>query len=184
MFLGICCLVFGALLFIKVFFFAIPVLFCMLFLYLGFLFTTDFRLAGSWECFCRYTAQDANHTTCMGKGIIMPDAGALHEPTRQWCYTTLAGSTVLDLTSIKPEQLAASGAPLVISLNTAWGKTRVRLNPDLPVRAESVSAFGKTVLPDNTSIIIGSHVYQSHPEQPPRIIIKSAVVFGACYIER
>jgi hypothetical protein len=90
-------------------------------------------------------------------------------------YDVVFGQSDIDLTKIElRDQIRREEA------NVIFGSGQIRINSQMPVRAEISSAFAEAVMPEGISISFGSYTYRSKnlDETKPYLLIKASVVFG------
>jgi hypothetical protein len=92
-------------------------------------------------------------------------------------YTTLFGTTIIDMTQLTAKAITQKEHPLILHIDTTFGKTIVKLNKDIPLKIEAHGGFAKIVMPDNNSIAFGSHTFTSG-DTKPLIVIYTTTVFG------
>lgn len=156
----------------------------LLLLYIGVQVISGNSKKRAWHCGarCHRTSRECN--TCCGTCNIHVDERALNADSMPLEYSTVFGSARIDLSDLTVELLKKQGVTTVISINTIFGKTELKLNKQVPVRIIGKSAFSKTSFPDNTMITFGTHTYLSHdPAEIPLVLIQANTVFGALEIE-
>ena len=151
-------------------------------IYLGILFITGMSHESVCEHFCRKcNGKTAGQHVFIGKGKIAIDPKQF-ESEKLHDYSTVFGTSHIDLSDL--EQVDEALRPLEIEVNTIFGGSKVTLNPKLPVKIISSSAFGKTEFPDDSSVNFGSYTYKSYSEEKPHLIIRTNTVFGKLEIEK
>ena len=98
-------------------------------------------------------------------------------------YKTILGSSTIDLTELDAQILRSLGQPLVIQCDNSLGSTKLKIAKDMPVQIIAKGFLGHVVLPDDTTIVIGSHLYKSHQNEQPLVIIYSTTILGKTTIE-
>jgi hypothetical protein len=127
---------------------------------------------------------DANSNTLsqriwFGHAHYNPDAATVK--TKQLIeYKTVFASSKIDFSQLSEKEFAHT--PVVVNIDTVLGKTELHLNKNVPVRIFAKAAIGKTILPDGTSISMGSAVYSNLPEQQPLMIINCSTALSAIEI--
>jgi len=99
-------------------------------------------------------------------------------------YKTTFGNSTIDLSTITAETLKNQTTPVIVTVDTSFGKTELMINKTVPTRIITKSSFGKAMLPDNTMITLGTHTYNSHPNEEPLIIINCSTNFGETVISQ
>lgn len=156
-------------------------------LYIGFnLITGGFKGKYYWRC-CSGKFSHCSSSSCsttMGSSAIKVEDENLTGQGEPLEYKTVFGKSIVDLRSMSIEKLRSLGSPLIVTIDTVFGKTDVKLNKDVPVRIFVKGAFGNSVLPDSSSIVFGSHTYSSHGAESPLMLIYVSTVFGATEVEQ
>lgn len=157
------------------------IVFGILLLYFGVLLITgNFR---SHSCFSgNHDGAEGTFSTCMGNSKIHVDQETIRQQKAQLEYHTIMGNAEIDLTHLTPDVLKINVEPLIVNIDTVFGKTELKLNKLTPVRIIGKSAFGKMQFPNATSITFGTHTYHSHQNEPALMIIYASTVFGATEI--
>lgn len=90
-------------------------------------------------------------------------------------FTTIFGSSQLDLTNIKIEDL-----PKRLKFDTVFGSHRLKVSKEIPLIVKASSAFGQVNLPDNNRTHLGSFTYRSPglKEGDPALTLIVNAVFG------
>jgi hypothetical protein len=155
-------------------------------LYLGImLITGTSRCRMGHNCGSKYRGSAMSYSNWAGSADISFDVAAAAQSDTHPDFSTVMGSTDLDLSQIKPETLPANRIPLSIDISTVFGKTIVKISKDTPVRIDVRSAFAGTELPDHTNISFGSHTYVSHQGTTVAPLhISTSTVFGGLEIVR
>ncbi|GEM_PF-2242785 len=130
---------------------------------------------------CRYT-HDV-HDTCMGTSYVSFDDSTLQNNETQLHYKTIFGTSIIDMTQLTAEAIKQREKQLIVYIDTAFGKTILKLNKDIPVKIKAKGGFAKIVMPDNNSLAFGSHTFTSHATEP-LLIIYATTVFGETRITR
>ncbi|MDX2431041.1 MAG: LiaF-related protein [Bacteroides sp.] len=96
-------------------------------------------------------------------------------------YTVLFGKGVYDFTDVDLSEGSFS-----TNINTVFGGTQIIVPRDVPVRISADAVFAGAELPDGTSAVFGSRVYESDSWSPgaASINIKVDVVFGGVQVIR
>lgn len=150
-------------------------------LYLGLSFITGFSLCNKTggRCCSAFHGTATSHTTWFGSADIHLDSKIISQPGIPHEFSTVFGSTVLDLSHLKQENFTQTNIPLMLTVNTVFGKTVIKINKDIPITITSKSSFASSVLPDQSNTSFGSSVYNSHPHSTPaQIIMTTNTVFG------
>lgn len=73
-----------------------------------------------------------------------------------------------------------------LELNVVFGDAVLKLDPDVPARVVSTTAFGSTTLPDTSSTGFGDRTWTSPSWKAgaPAVDIRTNVVFGALRVQR
>lgn len=87
------------------------------------------------------------------------------------------------MTHLTAEAIKQREKQLIVYIDTAFGKTILKLNKDIPVKIKAKGGFAKIVMPDNNSLAFGSHTFTSHTTEP-LLIIYATTVFGETRITR
>lgn len=156
-------------------------------LYLGFtLITGGFKRKYYWHCGSEKFSHCSRSScsTTMGTSSIKVDDESFENQDEPLEYKTVFAKSSIDLRSMTVEKLKSMKSPLVVNIDTVFGKTEVKLNKDVPVRIFIKGAFGNSVLPDSSSIVFGSHTYNSHGGDSPLMLIYISTVFGSTEVER
>lgn len=155
-------------------------------LYIGImLITGTSRCRFRHNCGSKYHGSATAYSNWAGSADITFDIAEAAQDTGRAEFSTVMGSTDLDLSQIKLDSLPANRLPLTIDVNTVFGKTIVKINKDTPVRIDVRSAFAGTELPDHTNISFGSHTYVSHQDAAVAPLhISTSTVFGGLEIIR
>jgi len=95
-------------------------------------------------------------------------------------YNAVFGSTVFDLTGIRPGDKDER-----VEVNAIFGQARVIVDLNTPVRVEGSAAFGQIRFPDAGSVSFGDRVYDTprYRGGEPALVIKAAAVFGQVVVE-
>jgi len=90
-------------------------------------------------------------------------------------YNAVFGKSDFDF-----RNLDLNGEKRRIKISCVFGGILLKLDKDMPVRIKVESAFGGAQLPNGSSAVFGSSVYESPNFDPdePHLYIKSDVVFG------
>ncbi|MGB4640371.1 MAG: hypothetical protein WBH95_10405 [Caldicoprobacterales bacterium] len=87
-------------------------------------------------------------------------------------YNVVFGNMVIDLSTISIDELRDN-----IQINTIFGNTLIKINPEIPTVIKISSAFGSGNTPDGSTIVFGDHTYRTG-EGTPALVIEANVVFG------
>ena len=87
-------------------------------------------------------------------------------------YNVIFGNLVIDLATISRDELGES-----IKINTVFGNTLVKIDPNTPTLIKVTSAFGSGSTPDGSTIVFGDHT-QKIGEGDQVLTIEANVVFG------
>lgn len=155
-------------------------------LYLGItLITGTSRHKINKRCSSSYHGATTRYANWAGSAHIIFDAAQALQNTSASEFSTVMGSTELDLTHITPEIVPSNRLPLTIDVSTVFGKTVVKIPKETSVRIDVRSAFAGTELPDQTNISFGSHTYFSHQDADAiHVHLSTSTVFGALEIIR
>lgn len=150
----------------------------LLFLYVGIMFITGFsRYQADWRCCSSFHGTSASHSNMMGSATVMLDNKTAAANGHSGEYLTIMGSTIIDLTNLKTEN--STQTPLIITADTIFGKTIVKISKDIPFRINARGAFSGTTLPDGSTVVFGSQSYASpDAAATPKVIITTNTVFG------
>ncbi len=101
------------------------------------------------------------------------------EPNKE--YTVIFGKGVYDFTNVD-----LSKGSFHTKISTVFGGTQIIIPRDVPVRISADAVFAGAELPDGTSAVFGSRVYESDSWRPDSacIDIKVDVVFGGVQVIR
>jgi len=99
------------------------------------------------------------------------------EPNKE--YTVLFAKGVYDFTNVD-----LSKGSFHTKISTVFGGTQIIVPRDVPVRISADAVFAGAELPDGTSAVFGSRVYESDTWSPDSasINIKVDVVFGGIQV--
>ncbi len=91
-------------------------------------------------------------------------------------YSIIFGKGTIDLSNIDLDN-----GNVKVNINTVFGQSLIKINPDIPAVIDIDSAFASAKLPDKTITSFGSYTYKtkSFAEDKPYLKIKIDVVFGA-----
>jgi hypothetical protein len=153
------------------------ILFGLFLLYLGVELISGFS---HWpqSCNVHCTGTLTSRVTSMGSSHLSIDDSMIAKQDAPWDYKTIMGNSLIDLTHISPGALQVAGAPFTINIDTIFGKTDIILPKDLPTRIIAKCGCAKVTTPDDCSMVFGSHIYNSHTQEQPLLIIYSSTVFG------
>ncbi|MFY9177173.1 MAG: hypothetical protein WBI74_05400 [Caldicoprobacterales bacterium] len=87
-------------------------------------------------------------------------------------YNVVFGNMVIDLSTISIDELRDN-----IQINTIFGNTLIKVNPEISTVIKISSAFGSGNTPDGSTIVFGDHTYRTG-EGTPALVIEANVVFG------
>ncbi|HML19559.1 MAG TPA: hypothetical protein PKD74_03185 [Candidatus Dependentiae bacterium] len=158
----------------------VSILFGLFLVYLGIQVMTGSSFC-SLQYNCRYT-KDA-HDTCMGTSYVSFDDSSLQNDETQLHYKTVFGTSIIDMTQLTAAAIKQKEKQLIVHIDTAFGKTILKLNKDIPVKIKAKGGFAHIVMPDNNSIAFGSHTFTSN-EAEPLLIIYTTTAFGETLITR
>ncbi|HBY06229.1 MAG: hypothetical protein UV38_C0002G0012 [candidate division TM6 bacterium GW2011_GWE2_42_60] len=161
------------------------VFFGLIMLYIGLTFITGMPTCrnSEWRCCSSFHGSTSSHATWFGSADILLDGKTIAQPGQPHEYSTVFGSTMLDLSHLKSTDFTTT--PLLITASTVFGKTIVKISKDTPITITSKSAFASTVLPDQSTTAFGSAIYNSHPQPAnPHIIMTTNTVFGETQVIR
>lgn len=92
-------------------------------------------------------------------------------------YNVIFGGVIYDLSNIAFEP----GKDKHIKLNTIFGSTKILLNRNIPVRINSNTVFGGTMLPNGDKSSFGEAKYNTDTimgDTIPHLVIEANTVFG------
>lgn len=153
------------------------IIFGIILLYLGITMITG-RWQGHWCYTSRFENFASKSSTTMGNSNIHVEAEAINNGNKQLEYRIVMGSSEIDLTHITPESIKATSGPLIVNIDTAFGKADVKIHKDVPVLIIGKSAFGKTTFPNGSFIAFGSHTYQNPQLEQPLMKMYVSTYFG------
>jgi len=128
---------------------------------------------------CQYKKE--GHDTCMGTSYIAFDDATLKNDETQLHYKTVFGTSIIDMTQLTAAAIKHREKQLIVHIDTAFGKTIVKLNKEIPVKIKAKGGFAKVVMPDDSFIAFGSHTFTSG-EAEPLLIIYTTTAFGETLI--
>lgn len=90
-------------------------------------------------------------------------------------YNVIFGSGVIDLSTLNSENFTSP-----IEVNTIFGSTVLKINPDTPINVETNTVFGTTKTPENQTNFFGDSTYKTDKpdNQVPVLRIKTNTIFG------
>ncbi|MFC1504658.1 hypothetical protein ACFL6D_04505 [Spirochaetota bacterium] len=90
-------------------------------------------------------------------------------------YNVIFGKGNIDAT-----QISIGDETVKMEINTIFGGSFMKLNPDIPVKLKVDAVFGGAKLPDGNTAAFGSYTYtsRSYREGEKHILINASVVFG------
>lgn len=155
------------------------IFFGLLMLYIGFMFISGFSRFNAGGCCAQYRGSAGCHSNCLGKAEIIIDAATVAQQHSNYEYSTILGSSIIDLSHLRPEDISADKTPLIITANTVLGKTDLKINKNIATRINAHGVLSGTNLPDGTAVTMGSHIYSSHAAPvAPQIVISTNTVLG------
>lgn len=95
----------------------------------------------------------------MGSSTIILDENSLNQKD-PFEYSTTMGSTIIDLTRVYPSQTEPK-ITHTLRINTATGKTILKINKSCSLNLHADSSLGNVILPDGSKISSGSHMLGS-----------------------
>ena len=134
--------------------------------------------------FGSYTGDYTHCTVLLGQAKINVLNDTLGQNSSPLEYRTIIASSTIDLTDLKVQTLNALGQALVIQCNNTLGSMVLKIAKDIPIYISAKGFLGTVELPGQTTIVIGSHIYRSHPQEQPLLIIYSTTILGKTIIER
>lgn len=155
------------------------IFFGLLMLYVGFMFISGFSRFNAGGCCAQYRGSAGCHSNCLGKAEIIIDGATIAQHQTNYEYSTILGSTIIDLSHLRPEDISAEKTPIMVTINTVLGRTDIKTNKNIATRINAHGALSSTDLPDGTNVVMGSHIYSSHAAPAaPQIIISTNTVLG------
>jgi predicted membrane protein len=141
------------------------------------------RLITGFSHWSKNNHQDCNFScewraTCMGTSHISIDQTTLNQQRTPFDYSTVMGKSIIDLKSLTAEAIRAKGAPLTMHIDTVMGSTTIILNKQVPTRVIAKGGCAKVSTPDDCIMACGSHIFNSHVNEEPVIIIYTSTVMG------
>jgi len=92
-------------------------------------------------------------------------------------FDVVLGRSVVDLTGLdEPDH------DVTVTVEALFGSAVVKLPAALAYDVEATSAFGAVRMPDRTATAMGSIVYRTQSDHPPRLHLRVSAVFGACQL--
>lgn len=153
------------------------IIFGLFLLYLGVQFITGFSFWPKSAYTENIDSQNC-HGTCTGSSQFSIDEATLNAQKSPLDYKTVMGKSLVDLTHLSAESIRATGTQLIVNVDTVFGQTVVKLNKDIPVRIIAKGGFAKVTTPDNSSMVFGTHTYNSHINEQPLMVIYTSTIFG------
>lgn len=94
-------------------------------------------------------------------------------------YSIIFGKGTIDLSNVD-----LSNGNVKVNINTIFGQSLIKLNPDIPAIIDLDAAFSSAKLPDKTITSFGSYTFKtkSYEEGKSHLKIKIDVVFGSVNI--
>lgn len=93
-------------------------------------------------------------------------------------YDVVFGKSVIDLTGIELKEGISK-----VEVNTIFGSSVIKIDPNMPVKIRASSAFGSARTPDENMVSFGEHTYKSDSlkttETKNYLLIVLNVVFGS-----
>ena len=131
-----------------------------------------------------FTGNYARCSVLLGHATINLHNDALTQQGSPLEYRTILASSTIDLTELNTQTIRSMGQALVIQCDNSLGNTTLKVAKDMPIYIRAKGFLGFVELPDETSIVVGSHTYKSHPQEQPLLIIYSTTILGKTVIER
>lgn len=105
--------------------------------------------------------------------IIFQESHIIPKPGEE--YTVLFGAGNFDFPEIASGEKVSN-----VKINTLFGGSTIKLDPNLPYKITSSAVFAGVEMPDGSDNWFGDHVYQSKNfrEDQPYLSIKADVIFG------
>ena len=146
------------------------IIFGLFLLYLGIQLITGFTY---WPkgCCSEYCGSKDCRDTCAGSSYNLLDDTILKEQKSPFDYKTIMGKSVIDLTHLTAESIRATGTQLIVHVDTVFGKTILKLNKTIPVRIVPKGGFAKVTTPDHSTMVFGTHTFNSHGNEQPLMVI-------------
>jgi hypothetical protein len=115
---------------------------------------------------------------CTGNKAIFSEAKLNTVPLAKE-YSVVFSSGQIDLSTISPIVETTK-----VSVNTVFGATVIKINPDIPARFTIDCAFASAKTPNAQQTSFGSHFYQTpaYKEGEPYLWVEADVVFGSLEI--
>ena len=133
--------------------------------------------------FGSYKEDCARCLVLFGQAKIKISNDALAKQGTPLEYKTIMGSSTIDLTKLDAQTLRSTGQAVVVQCDNSLGNIKIKLAKDMPVHITARAFLGQIELPDDTTIVIGSHTYKSHLHEQPLLIIYSTTILGTTRIE-
>lgn len=119
-----------------------------------------------------------NCSSYMGTFNIAIDPTSLKTHANNLDYSIFLGKIFVTLKMLNSDAIRITGAPLIIHVNTVMAKTHIDLHKEIPTRIIARSSCAKVSTPDNCSIVLGTHTYDTHVHEEPLVIIYVSTVLG------
>ena len=114
---------------------------------------------------------DAVVQAWLANRVFVPDG------ERDQRYDILFGRGVVDLTKVpEPDE------DKIISIDTIFGATVIKLDPSVPVEITGHSMFGEVRMPDRSTAAMGSIAYKTPSDRAPKLHLRLNTVFGSCQV--
>jgi len=94
-------------------------------------------------------------------------------------YDIVFGKRVIDLSNV-----VLNDEIFKVEVNTVFGSSIVKINPQVPTKIVAESFFGSATLPDGNSVTFGEYTYKSDSLKDNKnyLLINIAVIFGSTHI--
>lgn len=126
----------------------------------------------------------ARCSVVLGKAKILVHNETISKQGPLFEYKTILGSGTFDFTQLDEQALRSMSQAIIVQGNNSFGTMKLKISKTIPVHIIAKGFLSQIALPDDTTIIIGSHVYISHPNERPLLIIYSTSIFGKTIIEQ
>lgn len=137
----------------------------------GILFTFAFIYYGISMLRGKYNRREGNSTT---EDVIFSNRDIVATNAKDK-YGIIFGNAALDLTT-----LPIPVEKRTIKIETVFGRSLIRINPEIPTIIKVGSVFSSARMPNGTQISFGDYTYttRNYREDYPHLYIKVDVVFG------
>ncbi len=95
-------------------------------------------------------------------------------------FSVLFGEGIIDLSDLTNEM-----EPKKVKIDTVFGNTTLKINPNIPTKVTVKAGFGNVRLPEKEfTLNFGEYTYYTHDQAiKPKLTVKVDVAFGGFYME-